>query len=62
LKSSDEKLIVSVEIIANKEFLPNFMGGKLSRLDVRARLADGTRVNIEVQLEDEYNLDRRSLH
>ena len=35
--------------------------GKSCSLDVVAILEDGTRVNIEVQLNDKQNMDRRSL-
>jgi len=35
--------------------------GKSCTLDVRAVLSDGTKVNIEVQLRNKYNMDRRSL-
>ncbi|MCL2191695.1 MAG: Rpn family recombination-promoting nuclease/putative transposase, partial [Treponema sp.] len=37
------------------------IGGKSCSLDVRAVLADGSRVNIEVQVRDKKNMDRRSL-
>jgi predicted transposase/invertase (TIGR01784 family) len=53
--------IASVEIVGNKELLAEITGGKLSKLDVRAVLADSTRVDIEVQLKNEYNMDKRSL-
>lgn len=61
LNRKPENRIVSVEIIENKELPPDFLGGKTSKLDVRAVLADGTRVNIEIQIKNEYNMDRRSL-
>jgi predicted transposase/invertase (TIGR01784 family) len=53
--------IVSVEIIENKSLTPDFLGDKGSVLDVRAKLRDGTRVNIEVQLCKRSNFEKRSL-
>lgn len=43
------------------ELLPDFYGGKLSRLDVKAKLNDGTIVNIEVQTNMSGYSDSRSL-
>ena len=59
-KTGDDKL-VSVEILENTTFMADIMDGKSCSLDVRAQLPDGTMVNIEVQLQNEYNMDRRSL-
>ncbi|MDR0685253.1 MAG: Rpn family recombination-promoting nuclease/putative transposase [Spirochaetaceae bacterium] len=61
LNRKPENQIVSIEIIENKELPADFLGGKTSKLDIRAALADGTRVNIEIQLKNEYNMGRRSL-
>jgi predicted transposase/invertase (TIGR01784 family) len=61
LNREGEDRITSVEIVENKEFPPDFLGGKTSRLDVIAVIADKTVVNIEIQLKNEYNMDKRSL-
>jgi predicted transposase/invertase (TIGR01784 family) len=61
LKLTGKDRIVSIEIVENKELPVDFLGGKASKLDVRAVLADGTRVNIEIQLKNEYNMEKRSL-
>ena len=61
LGRSGDKQIASVTILENKTFTPETMGGKSSILDVRAELGDGSRVNIEVQLRNEGNMDKRSL-
>ena len=53
--------LVSVEIIETKTFSAEFIGDKASILDVRALLLDGSKVNIEVQLRNQGNFDRRSL-
>ncbi|MDR0457115.1 MAG: Rpn family recombination-promoting nuclease/putative transposase [Treponema sp.] len=51
----------SVEIIENRSFTPKVIGDKASILDVRAVLQGKTRVNIEVQIRNHYNMERRSL-
>jgi predicted transposase/invertase (TIGR01784 family) len=61
LRRTSRGKIVSLEIIENKELPAEAMGGKLSKLDVRAALLDGTKVNIEVQLKNLRNMDKRSL-
>jgi predicted transposase/invertase (TIGR01784 family) len=53
--------IESVEIVENKTITAEVIGDKTSILDVRARTAAGERVNIEVQLRNLGNMDRRSL-
>ena len=61
LGRSDENRLSSVEILEDKTFSPEFLGNKASILDIRARLYDGTMVNIEVQLRNLGNMDKRSL-
>jgi len=61
LGHSGKEPIKSVEILENKSFVANVKNGKSCVLDVRAILADSTMVNIEVQLRNEHNMDRRSL-
>ncbi|MDR1908917.1 MAG: Rpn family recombination-promoting nuclease/putative transposase [Spirochaetaceae bacterium] len=56
-----ERRAVSVEILGNKTFSAGVIGDKTSILDVRAVLGDGSRVNVEVQLRNLGNMDRRSL-
>jgi predicted transposase/invertase (TIGR01784 family) len=51
----------SVEIIENKTFTPEAIGDKSVIFDVRAVLQGKTRVNVEVQLRNRHNMDRRSL-
>ena len=51
----------SVQILENKNFSPEIIGNKASILDVRAQLQDGSRVNIEVQLRNLRNMEKRSL-
>ena len=61
LGRSENDRLVSVEILENKTFTAEFLGNKASILDLRARLEDGTIVNIEVQLRNLKNMDKRSL-
>ena len=55
-----EKEIVKVEI-DNAEINKTWDDDKLSRLDVKATANDETKINVEIQLENQYNMKRRSL-
>ena len=59
-RKGDNKL-VSVEILEDRMLTPDILGDKASVLDVRAKTGDGTRANIEVQLRNMGDMDRRSL-
>ena len=59
-KTGDDRF-TAVEIIENKSFSPKVIGDKASILDVRAVLQGKTKANIEVQVRNENNMDRRSL-
>ena len=61
LKRTEQNRLVSVEIMDNKTFSAETIGDKSSILDVRAVLQDNTKVNIEVQLRNLRNMDKRSL-
>jgi len=61
LHRTGENQFTSVEILENKTFTPEVIGDKSSILDVRAVLQDSARTNIEVQLRNQQNMDRRSL-
>jgi predicted transposase/invertase (TIGR01784 family) len=50
-----------VEILENKTFTAEVIGDKSSILDLRAILKNNTKINIEVQLRNLGNMDRRSL-
>ena len=58
---SGKKPIKSLEIMENTALKKDIEDGKSCILDVLAVLEDGTKVNIEVQLGNEYNMDRRTL-
>jgi predicted transposase/invertase (TIGR01784 family) len=61
LASTRKIPIESLEIVENKTLTPDILGAKTSILDIRAKFGNGTKVNVEVQLKNEYNMDRRSL-
>jgi len=61
LGKTGEDRFTAVEIIENKFLSPEVIGDKGSILDVRAVLQSKTRVNIEVQVRNQHNMDRRSL-
>jgi len=54
--------IASIEILENQSFVKDIISGKSCILDVLAVLADGTKVNIEIQLSNQGNMERRSLY
>jgi predicted transposase/invertase (TIGR01784 family) len=61
LERTGKDHIESVDILEDKDLPAPVVGGKAGKLDVLARLADGTKVNIEVQLANQHNMERRSL-
>jgi predicted transposase/invertase (TIGR01784 family) len=61
LKRTGKDKLESVEILENKDLSADSVGGKAAKLDVLAKLADNTKVNIEVQLENQHNMEKRSL-
>jgi predicted transposase/invertase (TIGR01784 family) len=61
LRRTRKDKLISVEILENKTFTAEIIGDKSSILDLRALLADGTRIAIEVQLRNLGNMDKRSL-
>jgi predicted transposase/invertase (TIGR01784 family) len=61
LRRTGKDKLVSVDILENKTFTPEVVGDKGSILDLRALLADGTIITIEVQLRNLGNMDKRSL-
>jgi predicted transposase/invertase (TIGR01784 family) len=61
LKRTGKDGLVSVEIVENKTLSAEIIGDKKSILDIRATMTDGTKVNIEVQLRNLGNMEKRSL-
>jgi len=48
-------------VVTNTELPPVHETGKLSRVDIRVKTEDGKHINVEIQLRNEYNMDRRSI-
>jgi len=61
LGSKSLKPITLVKILENKTFVAEVVGDKTSILDVRVETDSGEKVNIEVQLRDMGNMERRTL-
>ena len=50
-----------IKILENRTFTAEVIGEKTSILDVRVEADNGERINIEVQLKDFYNMEKRTL-
>jgi predicted transposase/invertase (TIGR01784 family) len=62
LERTGKNNLESVEILEAKDLPAGTAGGKAGRLDVLARLPDSSKVNIEVQIRNQYNIEKRSLY
>jgi predicted transposase/invertase (TIGR01784 family) len=62
LGAQDQNKLVSLEIIDNKELTGEMIFDKAGRLDVRAKTADGMQIDIEVQLTNQYNMEKRTIY
>lgn len=61
LDSKSSKELDSIEILEEKELSRDFINDKASILDVLAKLKDGSQINIEIQIADQNNMDKRTL-
>jgi predicted transposase/invertase (TIGR01784 family) len=61
LDRTGKNRLKTIEIIENRTLNPELLGAKKSILDIRAKLEDCTKINIEVQLQNKYNMNKRSL-
>lgn len=61
LKRTNKAPIIEIEIIDNKQLTKEVINDKTGIIDVRARTAKGENVDIEVQLTDQGNMDKRTL-
>lgn len=61
LSKEDRDKLVTLEIVENKELTPELIEDKTGIIDVRAKTADGTQLEIEVQLTNQHNMDKRTL-
>ena len=61
LKRTKKEPIVEVEIIDNKQLTKELIVDKTGIIDVRAKTSKGENIDIEVQLTDQGNMDKRTL-
>lgn len=61
LSKKDIDKLVTLEIVENKQLTPELIEDKTGIIDVRAKTADGTQLEIEVQLTNQHNMDKRTL-
>jgi predicted transposase/invertase (TIGR01784 family) len=61
LSKKDRDKLVTLEIVENKELTPELIEDKTGIIDVRAKTADGTQFEIEVQLTNQHNMDKRTV-
>lgn len=61
LKRTHKEPIVELEIIDNKELTKEVIQDKTGIIDVRARTSKGEHIDIEVQLTNQGNMDKRTL-
>ena len=61
LNRTDENRFIDLDFL-DKELTPIIQEGKVSVLDIRARMNDGTQVNIEVQVCKDPDMTKRSLY
>jgi predicted transposase/invertase (TIGR01784 family) len=56
-----EQKLTDIEIMENTRLKKDNIDDKLGILDIRARVATGEQINIEIQLVNQYNMDQRTL-
>lgn len=61
LSKNDRDKLETLEIVKNKQLTPELIEDKTGIIDVRAKTADGTQLEIEVQLTNQHNMDKRTL-
>jgi predicted transposase/invertase (TIGR01784 family) len=61
LELEEEKKLDDIEIIENTKLKKDSIDDKLGILDIRAKTVRGEQINIEVQLVNQYNMDKRTL-
>lgn len=61
LKRTNKEPIVEIEIVDNKQLTKELILDKTGIIDVRAKTSKGENIDIEVQLTDQGNMDKRTL-
>jgi predicted transposase/invertase (TIGR01784 family) len=57
---ADQKL-VDIEIIENTKLSTEYPGDRVGIVDIRAKMLTGEQINIEIQLANKYDMERRTL-
>ncbi|NLJ76857.1 MAG: Rpn family recombination-promoting nuclease/putative transposase, partial [Peptococcaceae bacterium] len=60
LKPEPGKELTSVQLL-DRELDPRYLLDRAARLDILAQTAKGTLINIEVQVINQHNIDKRTL-
>jgi predicted transposase/invertase (TIGR01784 family) len=53
--------LADIEIIENTKLLKEYPDDRLGIVDIRARLLTGEQINVEIQLANKYDMERRTL-
>lgn len=61
LKSQPGYELTDIELL-DREIDPDFLGDKYARLDILGRTASGALINVEVQIVNQYNIEKRTLY
>lgn len=61
LNRTQKEELTEIEIVENKELTKELIEDKTGRIDVRAKTIKGEQIDIEVQLVDQDNMDKRTL-
>mgnify|MGYP000281684540 CR=1 FL=1 len=61
LSKKDRDKLVTLEIVDDKELTPELLEDKTGIIDVRAKTKDGTQLDIEIQLTNQHNMEKRTL-
>ncbi len=61
LKKTHQEKLLEIEILDNKELSKELIEDKTGRIDVRAKTLKGEQINIEVQLSNQGNMEKRTL-
>lgn len=60
LKSRSGQELTGIELL-DREIDADFLGDKYARLDILGRTVTGTIINIEIQIVNQYNIEKRTL-
>ncbi len=61
LKQDGLDPIVELSVLENKELKKLLFSEKTGRLDIRAELASGEQINVEMQIANKHNMEKRTL-